>query len=161
MEMFHQRKLKTKRQNFQASVNRSHLQNRKVKNFRFSPLRAKSEALDNTCSLFKQNIKLRNAMRWRQRRRTVKNNNIGLISKKATLHVQHTFLYTSLPLFCTNTTWNVQKLPSYKFYGGNAVRVLVHFPFLLPLIFTLVAANISHFLTATFHVVIIIITLAA
>ena len=26
---------------------------------------------------------------------------IGLISKKATLHVQHTFLYISLPLFCT------------------------------------------------------------
>ena len=26
---------------------------------------------------------------------------IGLITKKATLHVQHTFLYISLPLFCT------------------------------------------------------------
>ena len=24
---------------------------------------------------------------------------VGLISKKATLHVQHTFLYISLPLF--------------------------------------------------------------
>ena len=35
---------------------------------------------------------------------------IGLISKKATLHVQHTFLYISLPLFCTTTTWNFQKL---------------------------------------------------
>ena len=30
---------------------------------------------------------------------------IGLISKKATLHVQHTFfLYISLPSFCTTTT---------------------------------------------------------
>ena len=29
---------------------------------------------------------------------------IGLISKKATLHVQHTFLYISLPLFCTTTS---------------------------------------------------------
>ena len=25
----------------------------------------------------------------------------------------------SLPLFCTTTTWNFQKLPSYTFYGGN------------------------------------------
>ena len=67
--------------------------------------RAKSEALDNTCiySLLKQNIKLGNAKRRRQRRRTVKNNN-RLISKKATLHVQHTFLYISLPLFSTTTT---------------------------------------------------------
>ena len=30
---------------------------------------------------------------------------IGLIiSKKAALHVQHTFLYISLPFFCTTTT---------------------------------------------------------
>ena len=29
---------------------------------------------------------------------------IGLISKKTTLQVQHTFLYISLPLFCTTTT---------------------------------------------------------
>ena len=26
------------------------------------------------------------------------------MSKKATLHVQHTFFYISLPLFCTTTT---------------------------------------------------------
>ena len=51
---------------------------------------------------------------------------IGLISKKATLHVQHTFLYISLPLFCTTVTWNFQKIPSYTFYGGNVGRVLVH-----------------------------------
>ena len=30
-----------------------------------------------------------------------KKTTIGLITKKATLHVQHTFLYISLPLFCT------------------------------------------------------------
>ena len=60
----------------------------------------------------------------------------GLISKEATLHEHHTFLYISLPLFCTTTTWNFQKLLSYTFYGGNVVRVLVHF-FSLPLIFTL------------------------
>ena len=29
---------------------------------------------------------------------------IGLTGKKATLHVQHTFLYICLPLFCTTTT---------------------------------------------------------
>ena len=54
---------------------------------------------------------------------------IGLISKKTTLHVQHTFLYISLLLFCTTTTWNFQKLLSYMFYGGNVVPVLVHFFF--------------------------------
>ena len=63
---------------------------------------------------------------------------MGVISKKkATLHVQHTFLYFSLPFFfCTTTTWNFQKLLSYKFYGGNLVRVSVPL-FSLPLIFTL------------------------
>ena len=49
---------------------------------------------------------------------------MSLISKKATLHVQRTFLYIFLPLFCTTTIWNFQKLPSYTFYGGNVVRVL-------------------------------------
>ena len=29
---------------------------------------------------------------------------MGLISKKETLHMQHTFLYISLPLFCTTTS---------------------------------------------------------
>ena len=46
------------------------------------------------------------------------------------------FLYISLPLFCTTTTWNFQKLLSYTFYGGNVVRVPDHC-FSLPLIFTL------------------------
>ena len=59
-----------------------------------------------------------------------------VISKKATLCVQHTILYISLPLFCTTTTWNFQKLFSYTFYVGNVVRVVVHF-FSLPLVFTL------------------------
>ena len=48
---------------------------------------------------------------------------IGLISKNTSLHVQHLFLYISLPLFC-----NV-KLPSYAFYGGNVVRVFFSFTF--------------------------------
>ena len=61
---------------------------------------------------------------------------IGLISKKATLQLQHTFFNISLPLFCQTTRWNLQKLRSYTFYWESVVRVLVHF-FLLPLIFTL------------------------
>ena len=52
---------------------------------------------------------------------------ICLISKKATLQVQHSFLYISLPLLGTTTTRNFQKLPGYAFYEGNVVRVLVHF----------------------------------
>ena len=40
-----------------------------------------------------------------------------------------------------------QKRPRYTFYGGNVVCVPVHFVS-LPLIFTLVAASNSHFLTA-------------
>ena len=80
---------------------------------------------------------------------------IGLISKKATLHVQHTFLYISLQLFCTTTTWNFQKVLSYTFYGGN-VRVLVHFLF-TPAHFTLhwwpLAFPILSPLLHNFHVV--------
>ena len=73
---------------------------------------------------------------------------IGLISKTATLHVQHTFLYISLPLFCTSTTWNFQKLLSYTFYGGNVVRVIVHCFFTATHFrLALVAASISYFLT--------------
>ena len=51
------------------------------------------------------------------------------LAKQATLHVQHTFLYISLPLFCTTTTWNFQKLLSYTFFSFTF--------FSLPLIFTL------------------------
>ena len=43
------------------------------------------------------------------------------------------FFFISLPLSCTTTTQNFQKP---FFYGGNVVRVIVHF-FSLPLIFTL------------------------
>ena len=64
---------------------------------------------------------------------------IGLISKKATLHVQHTFLYISLPLFCTTTT----------FYGGNVARFLVDYFFTAAHFhLALVATSISHFVTA-------------
>ena len=74
---------------------------------------------------------------------------IGLISKKATLLEQQIFLYISLPLFCTTTTWNFHKILSYMFYGGNVVRVLVHFFFTAAHFhLALVAASISHFVTA-------------
>ena len=73
---------------------------------------------------------------------------IGLISKKATLHVQHTFLYISLPLFCMTKTWKFQKLPSYTFYDGNVVWVLVHF-FFHCCSFSPLATSISYFLNAT------------
>ena len=54
---------------------------------------------------------------------------IGLISKKATLHVQHTFFLHFFANVCTTATWNFQKLLSYTFFS---------FPFFsLPLIFTL------------------------
>ena len=70
---------------------------------------------------------------------------MGLISKKEPLHVQHTFLDISLPLFCMVTTWNFQK----RFYGGNGVRVLVHFFFTgAQFLFTFVADSISHFIPA-------------
>ena len=43
------------------------------------------------------------------------------------------FLYISLPLFCTTTTWNFQKLPGYTFYGENVARVLAFLIFSPPL----------------------------
>ena len=75
---------------------------------------------------------------------------IVVISKKSNFaRAAHFFLYISLPLFYTTTTCNFQKLLSYTFYGGNVVRVLVHF-FFTDAYFhlALVAASISHFVTA-------------
>ena len=76
--------------------------------------------------------------------------------KKQLCWVQHNFfLYISLSLFCTTTTWNFQKLPSNAFYGANVVCVSGPFVFFsLPLmtIFTSVAASISHFLTASIKI---------
>ena len=60
--------------------------------------------------------------------------------KKATLHVQHTFFVLTFLCRCfwqlrVETSRNFLQC-SYTFYGGNVVRVLVHF-FSMPLIFTL------------------------
>ena len=90
---------------------------------------------------------------------------IGLISKKATLHVQHTFFYTCLcRCFARLQRETSRKLLSYTFYGGDLLRVLVHglknlylqnvffflFFFFTTAYFHLasVAASISHFVTA-------------
>ena len=69
----------------------------------------------------------------------------------STLHVQHTFLYISLPLFCTTTTWNSARNFLVTRFMEEKLYVFLFFFFSLPLIFTLVAASsasISHFLTA-------------
>ena len=74
---------------------------------------------------------------------------IGLISKKNNFaRAAHFFMHISLPLFkfCTTTTCNFQKRPSYTFYGEMSYLLL--FTFFHSLIFTLVAARISHFLIA-------------
>ena len=74
---------------------------------------------------------------------------IGLINKNQLCSCSTLFLYISLPLFCTTTTWNFQKLLSYTSYGGNVVRVLVHLFFTATHFhLALVAASISHFVTA-------------
>ena len=89
-----------------------------------------------------------------------------VISKKTNLLMQHTF-YLSLPLFCTTTMLSCSTkmsnfLVTTYFYGFveelSCVLtryfvscVHVRFYFSLPLIFTLLAASISHFLTAAMN----------
>ena len=67
--------------------------------------------------------------------------------------MQHIFLCISLPLFCTTSTY--VKLPSCKFYGGKVVYVpstcQFFFFFSLPLILSLLAASICHFLIAALN----------
>ena len=98
--------------------------------------------------------------------------------QKTNLHVQHAFFVFPLPLFCTTTTLfcttkTSNFLVTHYFYAEIVVcaypifcfqcssRSLFHFFiftfaffFITPLNFTLLAANISHFLTAAsnFHV---------
>ena len=64
--------------------------------------------------------------------------------KKELCTCKHTFLYISSTLFFHE--YNV-KLPSYKFCEGHVVCLPFTLFFSLPLIFTLVAVSISHFLT--------------
>ena len=81
----------------------------------------------------------------------------GLISKQTFFYAQHTFCIVQLPL-CRFLLHNYNvTLSSYTFYGGNVVCAHKNiyclgpsspFFFLLPLIFNLLAASISHFLPA-------------
>ena len=110
--------------------------------------RAKSEALDNIYSLFKQNIKWCNAKPRRQRRLTVKNNNKSLVSKIATLHVQHTFFVHFVADVLHD--YNVKTCRNFgvtRFM--EEMSDVFSFTFLsLPLILALVAASIFNFDTA-------------
>ena len=79
---------------------------------------------------------------------------IGLISKKKQLCTCSTlFLFISLPLFCTTTTWNFQKLLSRTFHGRNVERVLVHIFFFFTLHWWPLAFLILSPLPQTFHIV--------
>ena len=75
---------------------------------------------------------------------------IGLVSKKATLHVQHTFFVHFFAAVCFA---RLQRKTSRNFLATRFMEEMSYvffftFVFSLPLIFTLVAANISHFFTA-------------
>ena len=88
--------------------------------------------------------------------RTVKKTTIGLISKKATLYEQHTFFVDFFAVVLHD--FNVKLLEtSWLFILWRKCRKCSFslFFFSLSLIFILVAASISHFLTAAtkFHVV--------
>ena len=76
---------------------------------------------------------------------------IVLISKKSNFaRAAPIFFYISLPLFCTTTTWNFQKLLSYTLYTFfcrtcsrcSLFFTAAHFHL------ALVATSISHFVTA-------------
>ena len=91
--------------------------------YRYDLARAKSEALDNIYSLFKQNIKSRNAKRRRQRRRTVKNSNRSYQQKNNFARAAHFFVH----FFAVVLHDYIVKPPETFFYGGNVVCVPVRF----------------------------------
>ena len=75
----------------------------------------------------------------------------GLISKNTTLHMQHTYFEYFL---CCCFAWLQCKISRNFFYGGNVVRVLVHFFFTAShFLLALVAASISHFVTACRYII--------
>ena len=73
---------------------------------------------------------------------------IGLISKKATLHVQHTFFVHFFAVVLHDYNVKLSETSWLRFMEEMSYVFLFIF-FSLPLIFTLVAASISHFLIAT------------
>ena len=72
---------------------------------------------------------------------------VGLISKKATFHVRHTFFST----FLCRCFARLHRETSRNFLVARFMEEMSYVLFtlfLLPLVFTLVAASISHFLSA-------------
>ena len=79
--------------------------------------------------------------------------NAGEPVKKATLHVPHTFFVLTFLCRCfaqlPGETFKNFLQCSYTFYGGNVLRVLVHFFFnATHFHLAMVAASISRFVTA-------------
>ena len=71
-----------------------------------------------------------------KRRKTAQINHL-VSNKNTTLHMQYTFLYISLPLFCTTTT----RYSVTHFMEKNVLLLVFLFAiFSLPLIFNLLAA---------------------
>ena len=112
----------------------------------------KNKALNNIYSLLKQNIKSCNAKWRRQRRRTVKNNNRSNWQKSNFACAAHfsTFLCRCFAQLQRETSRNC--LVIHFMEQISYVFLFTFFP--LSLIFNMVAASISHFLTAAtkFHV---------
>lgn len=92
--------------------------------------------------MLKQKIKLCN-VEWQNNENIKKINNKQwvIISKKTTSHVQL--------LFCMTTTWNFNSLATHFM---EDLHVFLFTFFSLPLVFTLVATGISHFLTAILNI---------
>ena len=78
--------------------------------------RAKSEALFNIYRFLKENIKSMNTKDKLKATKTLKTTTIDLISKKTTLHVQHTFF-----LISKKTTLHVQ-----QFFFVHFLTVVLH-----------------------------------
>ena len=75
---------------------------------------------------------------------------IGLISKKATLHVQHTFFVLFFVVVLQDYNVKIPETSWLHLLWKKCMCVPVRFYSLLPLIFTFLAASISHFLILKF-----------
>ena len=104
--------------------------------------RDKSEALDNIYSLFRHNIKSFNA-----KRRTVKNNNRSNKQKSNFVRAAHFFCTFLCCCFARLQRETFRNFLITRFMQEMSYVFLITF-FSSSLIFTLVAASISHFLTA-------------
>ena len=73
---------------------------------------------------------------------------IGLISKKTTLHVQHTFFVHFFAFFFARPQQETSRNFVVTRFMEEMLYMFLFTFFPMSLIFTLVAARISHFLTA-------------